>query len=97
MENIIERTIALTESPIIRCEDLPSDIGKITTETAMTNTRLSSKGIDMNRVISEIEREMIQQALELGKGVKARAADLLKINRTTLVEKIKRLGIENRR
>ncbi len=95
MENIIERTIALTESPIIRCEDLPSDIGKITPETAMTSSRLTSQGIDMNRVISEIEREMIQQALELGNGVKARAANLLKINRTTLVEKIKRMGIEN--
>jgi DNA-binding NtrC family response regulator len=38
---------------------------------------------------------MIQQAMALGTGVKARAADLLSINRTTLVEKIKRLGIEN--
>ena len=96
MENIIERTIALTESPIIRCEDLPSDIGKITPKTAMTSSRLTSQGIDMNRVISGIEREMIQQALELGNGVKARAANLLKINRTTLVEKIKRLGIERK-
>lgn len=96
MENIIERTIALTENPIIHCEDLPSDISKTIPETAMTSTRLNDEGIDMNRVISEIEREMIQQALELGKGVKARAADLLKINRTTLVEKIKRLGIENK-
>jgi DNA-binding protein Fis len=49
----------------------------------------------MNLVIADIEREMIQQAMILGKGVKARAANLLKINRTTLVEKIKRLGIEN--
>ena len=48
----------------------------------------------MNQVISDIEQEMIRQAMVLGNGVKARAADLLKINRTTLVEKIKRLGID---
>lgn len=96
MENIIERTIALTESPMIKCADLPSDIGKKLPETSSTKIAISSDGVDMNRVISEIEREMIQQALELGKGVKARAAELLKINRTTLVEKIKRLGIEGK-
>jgi len=95
MENIIERTIALTESPIIRREDLPSDIAQRVVETASRNTEITSDGIDMNRVIVEIEREMIQQAMALENGVKARAAELLKINRTTLVEKIKRLGIES--
>ncbi len=48
----------------------------------------------MNQVIADIERELIVQALDLGHGVKARAAELLNINRTTLVEKIKRLGVD---
>ena len=95
MENIIERTIALTDSPMINCDDLPSDISKRLPETSLTSTKITREGIDMNQVISEIEREMIRQAMVLGNGVKARAADLLKINRTTLVEKIKRLKIEN--
>jgi len=95
MENIIERTIALTDSPMINCDDLPSDISKRLPETSLTSTKITREGIDMNQVISDIEREMIRQAMVLGNGVKARAADLLKINRTTLVEKIKRLKIEN--
>ncbi|WP_321371992.1 sigma-54 dependent transcriptional regulator [uncultured Desulfuromusa sp.] len=95
MENIIERTIALTESLVIRCEDLPSNICKTLPSTAIGPPQITSRGVDMNQVIADIEREMIQQAMVLGKGVKARAAHLLKINRTTLVEKIKRLGIEN--
>ncbi len=94
MENIIERTIALTDSMVIGCEDLPSDIGKKQPISMLTAPQVTSHGIEMNQVIADIEREMIQQAMVLGKGVKARAADLLKINRTTLVEKIKRLGIE---
>jgi len=94
MENIIERTIALTESSTIRYKDLPTDIGKCVTQTSVSGTKMTSEGIDLNQVIADTERELIQQALVLGKGVKARAADLLKINRTTLVEKIKRLGIE---
>ncbi len=95
MENIIERTVALTESPVICCDDLPPDIGKKPSSSALSAPQIPDEGIDMNRVITDIERQMIEQAMALGQGVKARAANLLKINRTTLVEKIKRLGMEN--
>jgi len=95
MENIIERAIALTDSLALDCEDLPSDIYKGWPNTSPTAPQITSKGIDMNQAIADIEREMIKQAMILGKGVKARAANLLKINRTTLVEKIKRLEIKN--
>ncbi|SEA11406.1 two component, sigma54 specific, transcriptional regulator, Fis family [Desulfuromusa kysingii] len=95
MENIIERTIALTDSLIIRCEDLPSNISQSLPKAPTGVPQITTKGINMNQAIAEIETEMIKQALSLGQGVKARAANLLKINRTTLVEKIKRLGIEN--
>ena len=95
MENIIERTIALTDGLVLGCDDLPSDICDSLPNAALAAPLMTSRGIDMNLVIADIEREMIQQAMILGKGVKARAANLLKINRTTLVEKIKRLGIEN--
>ena len=95
MENIIERTIALTDNSIIGCEELPPDIGNKMAHSALSAPQITSRGIDMNKVIADIEQEMILQAMALGKGVKARAANLLKINRTTLVEKIKRLGIEN--
>ncbi len=93
MENIIERTIALTDSPVIRSKDLPPDISKRVVGTGLTTPQITSQGIDMNQEIDNIEIEMIQQAMVLEKGVKARAAKLLNINRTTLVEKIKRLGI----
>ncbi len=48
----------------------------------------------MPRLISGVEKRLIREALDLGRGIKARAADLLGINRTTLVEKMKRLGLE---
>ncbi len=94
MENIIERTIALTDSQIIGRKDLPSDIGKSLSKTTSFPPQVTPRGINMNRVIADIERDMIAQAMVLGHGVKARAAELLKINRTTLVEKMKRLGME---
>lgn len=94
MENIIERTIALTDGQVINCDDLPSDIGKSLPQPMSLSPQMTAEGIDLNQVIADTERDMIKQALILGKGVKARAAELLKINRTTLVEKIKRLGMK---
>ena len=94
MENIIERTVALTESQSITAEDLPPDIGLKRQDMPLATPQLTSEGVDLNRMVADLERELIRQAMTLGQGVKARAADLLKINRTTLVEKIKRLGLE---
>jgi len=95
MENVIERTVALTDGEVIECEDLPSNIGGRSDDfTSYRGPHVSPDGIDMNRIIGEIESHMIREAMEIGNGVKARAANLLGVNRTTLVEKIKRLGLE---
>ncbi len=94
MENIIERTVALTDSTIITCSDLPSDIAKQQYRSSGATLQLTDRGIDLNKAVAEMEKQLIQQALLLGKGVKARAAELLSINRTTLVEKMKRLKID---
>lgn len=95
MENVMERTVALTEGEVIEREDLPPGIGGRQEDSlALLSPRVTKEGVDMVKVISEMERLMIREALELGNGVKARAASLLGINRTTLVEKIKRLGLD---
>ncbi len=93
MENIIERTIALGDNRLIRRSDLPSDIARNHPQPQAGGKLLTPSGIDLNRATADFERELIRQAMVLGDGVKARAARLLNINRTTLVEKMKRLGI----
>lgn len=96
IENVIERIVALTDGETIQPADLPDGIGKVAIEGHLDlyAPRVTSDGVDMPHVIEGIERRLIHEALGLGKGVKARAARLLGINRTTLVEKIKRLGME---
>lgn len=94
MENIIERTVALTDGTMINLSDLPTDIAGHAHHGSAIPRTLPEEGIDLNQVVADLEKELISQALTLGKGVKARAADLLNINRTTLVEKIKRLGLD---
>jgi DNA-binding NtrC family response regulator len=55
---------------------------------------LNENGLDLAATVSEIEIKIISRALSRSANVKARAAALLKMNRTTLVEKMKRLGLE---
>jgi len=98
LENVIERTVTLTDGIVIEKKDLPANItgsaAEEEEEPALTCPALTDAGVDLPQVVADLERQLIRSALELSAGVKARAADLLSIKRTTLVEKIKRLGIE---
>ena len=49
------------------------------------------KGYDT--LVSEFEKSLITKALGETQGVKSKAAQVLNINRTTLIEKMKRLGL----
>ena len=55
---------------------------------------LPEDGIDLKEYISELEQNLIQQALDNNSGVVARAADQLMIRRTTLVEKMRKYGMQ---
>jgi nitrogen regulation protein NR(I) len=55
---------------------------------------ISESGIDLNEAVSTVERNLIQKALEKTGGVRSRAAQLLGLNRTTLLEKMKKMGID---
>jgi DNA-binding NtrC family response regulator len=50
------------------------------------------EGIDFDSVVSSFELTLLNQALAVSGGNKARAADLLRIKRTTLLAKMKTLG-----
>ena len=55
-------------------------------------TELPAEGIDLRRHLDAIERSLVQQALERSGGTVAHAARLLGLRRTTLVEKLRKLG-----
>lgn len=100
LENTIERLIVLKDNDIVVPYDLPDK---------MTGKRLPDLpdmpeadedmnpfvgGIDLNGILEEYERRLILHAIELNNGVKAQAAKYLNINRTTLIEKMKRLDLK---
>jgi DNA-binding NtrC family response regulator len=55
---------------------------------------MPEEGINLKQMVEEFEKELIIEALEKTNGVKNQAATLLGLNRTTLVEKIKKMNIQ---
>jgi sigma-54 dependent transcriptional regulator, flagellar regulatory protein len=54
---------------------------------------LPACGLDLRTHLLRIERQLVEQALARADGVVAHAARLLGLRRTTLVEKLRKLGI----
>ncbi|WP_127476422.1 sigma-54 dependent transcriptional regulator [Sulfurivermis fontis] len=61
---------------------------------AATPARLPAEGIDLKEYLAELELSFINQALDDADGVVARAAERLGMRRTTLVEKMKKYGMQ---
>lgn len=57
---------------------------------------LPAEGLDLKDYLGNLEQGLIQQALDDANGVVARAAERLRIRRTTLVEKMRKYGMNRR-
>jgi len=94
LENIIERMVILSEGSSITMEDVPEKISHKQLSEQPMKAVIPDEGISLSNAINEYERQLIITALEKAEWVKNRAAKLLNMNRTTLVEKIKKQGID---
>jgi DNA-binding NtrC family response regulator len=63
--------------------------------TAAFGMDLPAEGLDLNQVVSDMEKTLMLQSLAITRGNKKRAADLLGLKRTTFLEKMKRLDLED--
>jgi DNA-binding NtrC family response regulator len=92
LENAIERAVAISAGrPQIDAADLPVEIQQAAPALPST-VSLPEDGLDLDVFIAHVERELIERSLERTGGNKGRAAKLLNLKRTTLVEKLKRLS-----
>ncbi|MBI5559353.1 MAG: sigma-54-dependent Fis family transcriptional regulator [Deltaproteobacteria bacterium] len=93
LENVVERMVLLSHGERIGCDDLPERI--LRPEKRVEHTgEIPQQGFCLSDQVAEFEKGLIVQALDQTNWVKNRAAKLLNVNRTTLLEKMKRYGIE---
>jgi len=95
LKNLIERIVVLQDGDTLRAEDLPEKVRMGEAPAGRRGDATGGEdGISFQTAVSEFEKALILSALEKTNWVKNRAADLLQIKRTTLVEKIKRYQLE---
>ena len=103
LEHVIERIVITKGTGSIDASDLPSKIYQAT-QTAWNGTGanadvdfprmfLAEKGLDLKAVVTAFENHLVDQALARTSGNKNRASQLLGLNRTTLVEKLRKRGM----
>ena len=93
LENAIERALALSPGRShIETTDLPREIQPGDDSPVPVIPPLPETGLDLPEHLQQIERALIRSALERTGGNKQRAAQLLGIKRTTLIEKLRRLA-----
>jgi transcriptional regulator with PAS, ATPase and Fis domain len=95
LENTIERAVLLCSGDRIEPTDLPVKVRGLGTP-GRNSPKLPDAGIDLRAAVESYENDLIRQALDRTGWNKNRAANLLKLNRTTLVEMMKRKRIAPR-
>jgi DNA-binding NtrC family response regulator len=93
LENMIERIVILKGEGFVEPSDLPDKILASNSRSFHPRIRIPENGISFNTAVTEFERELILQALNRTNWVKNKAAKLLNLNRTTLVEKMKKINL----
>ena len=103
LEHVVERIVIMKGQGIIEASDLPAKVYQAT-QTAQFGAGatadldfprmfLADKGVDLKAVVTAFENHLVDQALARTNGNKNRASMLLGLNRTTLVEKLRKRGM----
>jgi len=95
LANAIEHAVAMSGTPteIVRpC--VPEDVHSPGKVALLAPVTIPDEGLSFTSVVSQLERELILRSLEKTGGNKRQAARLLQLSRTTLIDKLHRLGGE---
>ena len=93
LENLVERLVTLCDGREISTQDLPETC-RTTGPLAASAPPIPPQGLSFRDVVDQFESDLILQALEITHGNKNRAAQLIQMNRTTMLEKMKKKGVK---
>jgi transcriptional regulator with PAS, ATPase and Fis domain len=93
VENLVERLIVLNEDGVIRVNELPDYVIQNGSSNQSAGAALPVSGMDLDHYLEKIENGFICQALERARGNKTLAANMLNLNRTTFIERLRKKGL----
>jgi two-component system response regulator AtoC len=93
LENLVERAIVMAGTRMVVMTDLPPHMRPQVFDLEQAARDLPLRGVDLPVLLCEIEERMISEALGRAGGNRNRAAQLLRLSRATLVEKLRRRNV----
>ncbi|MBU4208513.1 MAG: sigma 54-interacting transcriptional regulator [Proteobacteria bacterium] len=98
LENLIERSVALSNTNIILPESLALSIHKRRWVEGIKDKRFDldevPNGVSLDAILEEIEKAYVEKALDCSNGNKNKTAELLGLSLRSLRYRIEKLGIE---
>lgn len=95
LENLIERTVALEAGATILPESLPPLVTTVSGRKMASSNEIemTDEGVELDKVIGQIEKELIIKAIHQAGGVKKKAAKLLKITFRSMRYRIEKYNL----
>lgn len=95
LENIIERTVALEAGSTILPESLPPFVNTPSGRKMASSQEIEigAEGIDLDRIVGQIEKELLIKAIHVANGTKKKAAKLLNISFRSMRYRVEKYGL----
>jgi len=96
LENTIERAVAMETTDELKVDldaDRPRPRAGTGSENTNGSTRVPADGMDFEKYVADIERSLIESALQQSSGVQTRAAELLKVSYRSFRHLLKKYDI----
>ncbi|MBM4276428.1 MAG: sigma-54-dependent Fis family transcriptional regulator [Deltaproteobacteria bacterium] len=94
LQNIIERAVALETSQELTAQNLSSYIDEqLPFKKKPLDLEIPSEGVDLEKIVEDVERTLLLKALDRTKGIKKKAAELLHINFRSMRYRLEKYGL----
>jgi len=96
LQNIIERAVALETTQELTTQNLSSYLDEqIPLKKGPVDLEIPNEGIDLEKVVGDLERTLLLKALDKTKGIKKKAAELLHINFRSMRYRLEKYGLNH--
>jgi two-component system response regulator PilR (NtrC family) len=96
LQNIIERAVALETAQELSAQNLSSYLDEqLPPKKKQIDLEIPSEGIDLEKMVEDLERTLILKALDKTKGIKKKAAELLHINFRSMRYRLEKYGLND--
>jgi two-component system response regulator PilR (NtrC family) len=97
LQNIIERGVALESTQELTAQNLNSYLEEqLPPRKGLFDLEIPKEGVDLEKMVENLERALLLKALDMTKGIKKKAAELLNINFRSIRYRLEKYGLNHR-